>query len=349
MSEAANLPQPDTTRVMGLVESSSQYVLVASEGSMSQNGMSYESHDDKNECVLVPQAIDVQFTATFPNGTQRLVIFTVAENLTRLEKVTVMQPFYGFPTGYQTLWSGYELYALNGGGSMFPQLEATGLFYQPSVAWPGLYGSGQPNCIGGTTPCDLLTWSGLTPCMGGCNPLFQQGSLASVSCGAVGGCTPATYYMFYEVYPSTATVCTGSSATISSGDSIESYVYSATIVGGSSGQWYQLVKDNTNGNTCSPTNPVSNSFTPYYAEFELEHPVNSLATTYLAYFSQFNMEGRMYYNGATQAINIPYSNSWGTNYIMDNSGYQNIAVSSITSTGTGWGQFTSTWLTSQGT
>lgn len=193
-------------------------------------------------------------------------------------------------------------------------------------------------------------WSGLSDL----SHIIQAGSLGYAA--VVYGNNIIYYGLWYEAYPAAAVQCTSGST--ASGHAVESYVYSATLVGGSSGQWYSFVKDNTNGNICQPTQPFSNSLVPIDAEFQAERPC--LATWYgscisrasLPYFGSYNPEGRMYYNNAVRGLFCNGCNQVVTQHQMENpisNGINNIQNSAITDTGTNWGKFTNTWLSSQNT
>lgn len=347
----AKVPSPDSSMIFPLVQASPGFKAIQS-NHLTYHGMAYESHFDELTCNVTPRYIDVEYLSSNPNGTQRIYAFEVDTNASRIIGEWSQPTLYATVTCSSSAssctasatWSGYES-SYTSGGSRLEQLEATMNWAQPTVDFPANHSSSQPGC---STPyCGLAIWSGLTDF----STLLQAGSFAQLS--QRGG---IEYQLWYEEVPSAAVFCTpGDTA---HGDSVESYVYSATLVGGSSGYWYLFAEDHTNSNICQPTNPFSNSFNPTYAEFIAERPcetyITYCVTTYsLPYFSTFSPEGRMYYNGGVKGLDCSGCGQYINQYAIENpvssSGYQNIKNSAITDTGTNWGSFTDTWLTSQNT
>ncbi len=352
--EATKLPSVNLASVLSLIESSARFQSLTSGLSLKLDGLAYDSHDDTSDCVLTPYSVDATFIVSSSNGTEKSVVASVDVGLTHLINITIESAFSASSNNPQATWSGYELYYPSGSGN-YEQLEATIDFTQPTIDFPNNHGTSQPGCA--SPACNMVIWSGLTTnpsdnCNGSACTMLQGGSDAEAYINQ-GGRHVIYYQMWYEEVPSGPVYC--SLNDMSSGHAIEAYVYSATLVGGSSGQWYIIVDDHTNGNTCSPTNPISNSFVPYFAELTLERPCSLpfLGQCYglfsLPYFSQYGQQGRLYYNGAVTGANVPYNAGYYNHEIMQVNGQNLITNTAITQGSPNWGTFTNTWVTSQGT
>lgn len=349
----AKVPAPDSSAIFSLVQASPGFNAIQS-NDLAYVGMAYESHFDESTCSVTPKFVDVEYMSTNTNGTQRIHAFEVDTNATRIIGEWSQLAFYATVTCSSSAssctpsatWSGYES-SYSSGGSKVEQLEATMVWALPTVDFPSNHNStDQPSCS--TPSCGLAIWSGLTDF----NTLLQAGSFGTINLR----CDCSSYQLWYEEVPSPAVFCTAGDP--APGDSVESHLYSATLVGGSSGYWYLFVEDNTNGNICQPTNPFSKSFDPTYAEFITERPCETcfgfIQQEYsLPYFTILRPEGRMYYSGSVHGLDCSGCGQYINQYAMENpassSGVQNIKNLAITDTGTNWGYFTDTWRTSQNT
>lgn len=236
-------------------------------------------------------------------------------------------------TTSSTNWSGYEFSGNSGASTNVYEAKAS--WSAPSVSEPSSY-----FCF--FKHCDLSIWPGLEDTLGATNNhLAQAGIESGVYCTA--GCS-YFYNAWYDFLPAQSVNC----LTVNSGDSITTTVTNNAKTGGASQNYlYNIsVSDTTANQACTMTN---NSYTdmtgPTYATFIGERPSFSGTPARLPQFSSFTMSGStMYYGGASNSISTPYSNGWYNEDIMQNGGYTNINVGSVSS-----GAFTQTYSTSNGT
>ncbi|MGI0086717.1 MAG: G1 family glutamic endopeptidase [Nitrosotalea sp.] len=291
-----------------------------------------------SQCNTTLKNVNVVYFLHYANGTQKNLVVTLDPTLAKIVGFNEYVPPRYSTTSYPPNWAGYEFQGNSGATN--PVYEADNSWTQTTVSVP--YTGG---CVSPQT-CDLATWSGLEDELGAYpdQNLAQAGTDAVVDC-IHSGCT-YTYKAWYEFLPNNPVICTG--VNVHAGDSMTADVVNSNKPGSA---YHISVVDSTSSTSCSMNYTYSAMTTPYYGDFIAERSCLSNCSgsnpTYstLAKFTTFSQGGTIYYTGATQYIDTPYSNGWYNQDIMTNSGNTNIYNGAVTPSST----FSETWHTSSGT
>jgi hypothetical protein len=239
-------------------------------------------------------------------------------------------------------WAGY---AVAGDSSANDQV-----YYVDSI-WDVQAAGSPPSGYGGpctnTNECEISQWDGLTNANGA--SIIQGGTNSFIYPACSSGCYFSWLAIFNDPH-SFGDFCTDPS----SGDEMEGVMENQLIYAGTSGNNYDMYLRDWSGSwLCTPsgtyTNPVSVSFTPYYAAFEAER--EEPGTYILAYTSSMEFEECQFALSAsvTGVWNF-YNSGYGFGSSIYNGGYnETYPATMYHNSGTYVGYFDINYLTSKGT
>jgi hypothetical protein len=290
------------------------------------------SSDVDRGCNLTTlQTVDVVFS--LEDAGASLGYATVAETPGLSAVIGVDVNYTSGPASSDGEMAGYQFYEQGSVGPSQPIYEAVASFAQPEVSQP--YSTA---C--NYNACTLGTWAGLEAMVGGSpSGLAQAGTDGSVGCLYAACIT--TYYMWYQVGPSSPVYC--SFATDPSvGDSITVYTVDEAIAAGHSQTAYDFyIIDTTSGQSCSS---VGNSYTsmstpPYSVSFMAE----SAGRGSLPRFGLVNMNADLYSGGTLVGVQTCFESDWYKQYTMLNDSYANAYTGTPT-----YGSWMDVWQTNPG-
>lgn len=322
----------NNTKAIGLAIGSSAFQVRAGSNSYQFNSI-FNVWQFNTACQVTNwKSVNVVFSVG-----QNMLIVTENPSLTNVLNVTVQPAAIENTSPWNSnYWAGYDFYEHNPSGGLYPIYESVGDWNAPIVSQPP-QGQG-PSCK--NPQCALSVWVGLAPQPFNITYYFvQAGTTSNITCNPSCG---SQYWGWYEFNPAAAVKCLD----VAPGDSISTQVYNQAGGGGSVASYNVFIDDNTLYTSCTVSNYLYSHGYPYYAQFMSERPLVNGVFAHLPQFtSPTTMKGFIYSNNNIPTIYDPYHRNYYQEVFMVNSGYNNINVGSVSSSGT----FTLSWHTSLGT
>ncbi len=325
----------DIAKAVDLAKSSAAYQSAVAEYSNVEFNSVFNTWSFDSAGSVTWNNVNAVFSVSNSSGFTKNLVITEDTEATSVKRVYWEDNNFIASDYNLTRWAGYTPYSTYGGGAVY---EAYSQWQVPSVSRPGT------QCV--SRQCNLAVWVGLTADQYGYGGIVQAGSQGYIDCPST--CT-TTYKLWYQFYPDASPV---SCMTVSASDSVSADVLNQGYNGGDNTKYNVYLSDYTTGTGCGPAQGTvydcDACFSiPYYGQFIAERPiVHPGVPATLPQFSSVTMSQSMiYYSGANHYINDPYNDGRYYRWTMVNSGYVNIQVGSVQSSGT----FTQTWQTSQGT